>query len=326
MTHAPSLPRTSNSAAQNSPEPPQHKASPLRRRRRPLHSRTAYLLILPALAIFGIFSLGPAVFTLIISTFDWNWLNVSQSEFIGPENYQDMLSGAGTPSFWHTLWVTAQFVGAIVVLGTVISLALAMLLRHATALSLFGRAAVFIAFVTPQVATSIAWIWMYNDRFGVLNAMLQMVGLPRIDWLGSPTYAMAAVVIYTLWQGMGFTMMIFLGGLTTISQELSQAAKVDGCNAFQEFWHVTLPQLRPFVLFVVIITSINSLQAFTQFFVMTSGGPGQSFATATLGFEVYRQAFVSRETGYAAALAVVLFAITAALAVAQFRMNRRINR
>lgn len=292
-------------------------------RRRPLMSYMAYGFIAPALAIFLVFSILPSFVAVGISLFDWNWLNTSMSEFVGLDNYRDMFSGATTPSFWDTLFISFQFILAIVIFGTVISLAIAMLLRHSSRLTLFGRSAVFLAFVTPQVATSISWIWMYNDRFGVINALLRAVGLPGVDWLGDPQVALTAIIIYTLWHGTGFTMMIFLGGLTTLSRDLSEAAQLDGANAWQEFWHITLTQLRPFVTFVLIITSINSLQAFTQFFTMTSGGPG--YVTSTIGYEVYRQAFVTRNAGYAAALAIVLFAITAAMSAAQLRASRRLS-
>lgn len=289
-----------------------------------MQSRMAYVFILPAMAVFIVFILAPSLLTAVISLFDWNWLNMARSEFIGLDNYVQMLRGQTAPSFWHTMLISAIFVTAIVVLGTAISLGIALLLQHTSRLTLFARSAVFLAFVTPQVATSIAWMWMYNNRFGVLNAGLEFLGLPRIHWLGDPSYALVAIIIYTLWQGTGFTMMIFLGGLMTKSKEMSDAVKVDGANALQEFWYITLPQLRPFMIFVVIVTTIFSLQAFTQFFVMTSGGPG--YSTSPLGFEIYRQAFVVRNAGYAAALAVVLFIITAVLSWLQFRVNRRLSR
>lgn len=291
---------------------------------RPRNSRWAYVFVAPAVGVFAVFTILPSVATVVISLFDWNWLNMAKSDPIGVQNYTDLLSGATNPSFWGTLARTAVFVGAMVVLGTALGLAIAVLLRRPGRLSMLGRAAVFLAFVTPQVATSISWIWMYNDRFGVINAVLGAVHLPRIDWLGDPTTAMAAIIVYSLWHGTGFTMMIFIGGLTGVSRELGEAARVDGCNGRQEFFHVTLPELRPFVLFAVVVATIDALQAFTQFFVMTGGGPG--YATATLGLQVYQQAFVSHHAGYAASLAVVLFAVTAVTALAQQRLSRRLER
>ena len=287
-----------------------------------LRSPVAYLFVFPALAIFTAFTIGPTVFTFVMSTFKWNWLNASQNKFIGLQNYQDMLDGSADPPFFQTLGVSAYFVLAMVVGGTAISLSLALLLRSAARVFVAARTAVFLAHATPLVATSIVWVWIFNPRYGLANLVLSWFGIPNIDWLGNSSYAMPAVILYSLWHEVGFVTVIFLGGLTTISTELSEAAKLDGCNRWQEFWNITFPQLRPFVLFVVVISSVSSLQAFTQFFVMTNGGPD----VATLGFQLYQQAFVFRKTGYAAALAVVLFAITVALSILQLRTNHPTGR
>jgi multiple sugar transport system permease protein len=126
------------------------------------------------------------------------------------------------------------------------------------------------------------------------------------------------VIFVSLWHELGFIAIIILGGLTTMSEELSEAAQVDGCNAFQEFIHITLPQLRPVMFFVVVISTITSLQAFTQFFTMTGG----DYGTGTLSYAIYQQAFVVFHTGYAAALAIVLLVITAVLSILQFTLNR----
>lgn len=289
-----------------------------------LRSPVAYLLILPALLIFLVFTIGPTVFTFIVSTFKWNWLNPDQNKFVGLANYQMLVDGSQDPPFAATLLTSGYFVGAMVVGGTAISLALAMLLRKAGRINVAARTAVFLAHVTPLVATSIVWVWIFNPRFGLANLVMSWFGIPNIDWLGNSRFAMPAVIIYSLWHEIGFTTVIFLGGLTTISTELAEAARLDGCNAWQEFWNVTFPQLRPVVIFVIVVSSVASLQAFTQFFMMTGGGPG--FDTATLGFQLYQQAFVFRKTGYAAALAVVLFGITVALSILQLRTTRSLGR
>jgi ABC-type sugar transport system permease subunit len=287
-------------------------------------SPVAYLFVLPALAIFTVFTIGPTIFTFVVSTFKWNWLNTSQNTFIGLQNYRDLVNGSTDPPFGQTMLVSGYFVVAMVVGGTVISLALALLLRAAGRLFVAARAAVFLAHVTPLVATSIVWVWIFNPRYGLANVVLGLFGIGSIDWLGNSASAMPAVIIYSLWHEIGFTTLVFIGGLTTLSTELSEAARLDGAGRRQEFWYVTFPQLRPVVVFVVLISAVTSLQAFTQFFTMTSGGPG--FDTATLGFQLYQQAFVFRKTGYAAALAVVLFAITIALSVLQLRTSRSLDR
>ncbi|MFH5877723.1 carbohydrate ABC transporter permease [Arthrobacter sp. NA-172] len=289
-----------------------------------LRSPVAYLLILPALAIFLVFTIAPTVFTFVVSTFKWNWLNPDQNKFVGLANYQMFVDGSQDPPFAGTLATSTYFVVVMVVGGTAISLGLAMLLRRAGKINVAARTAVFLAHVTPLVATSIVWVWIFNPRFGLANLVMSWFGISNIDWLGNSHFAMPAVIIYSLWHEIGFTTVIFLGGLTTISTELSEAARLDGCNGWQEFWNVTFPQLRPVTIFVIVVSSVASLQAFTQFFMMTNGGPG--FDTATLGFQLYQQAFVFRKTGYAAALAVVLFAITVALSILQLRTTRSPDR
>ncbi len=299
-------------------------AASRRHRRRPLNSAWGYVLVAPAMLVFAVFSIGPTVFAFGISLFDWNYLNAAKSTFVGLENYLRLADLDRDPSFLQTMGVSLYFVGAMVIGGTVMSLALAMLMRRATKLMLAARASVFLAHVTPIVATSLVWIWIYNPRFGLANGVLHLFGMDSLDWLGSRSTAMISIIVYTLWHEVGFTMIIFVGGLATISGELSEAARVDGATGLKEFWYITLPQLTGYVIFVVVIGSIASLHAFTQFFMLTGGGPDH--ATATLGYQLYQQAFVFRKTGYGAALAVVLFTICAVLSLSQLRLSRRLNR
>lgn len=295
-----------------------------RRRVRPLASPVAYLFVLPALVIFAVFTIFPTLFTFVLSTFKWNYLNAAMSRFTGADNYLALLDTKRNPSFAYTMGVSFYFVGAMVVGGTVLSLLLAVLVSRATKAMVAVRSAMFLAYVAPLVATSLVWVWIFNPRYGLANVVLAMLGHSGIDWLGNPHTAMPAIIIYSLWHDLGFTTIVFVGGLTTLSTELSEAAKLDGASAWQEFINVTLPQLRPFVVFVVVIGSVSSLHAFTQFFVLTGGGPG--YATATLGFQLYQQAFIIRNTGYAAALAVVLFLITIVLSMLQLYASRSVGR
>lgn len=295
-----------------------------RRIRRALTSRWAYGFVLPALLIFTVFTIGPTIYAFAISGFEWNWLNPDLIEFVGAKNYVDLIQGNRDPSFFSTMMTSLYFVSAMVIGGTVLSLALAMLLRPNTKLLYGVRTVVFLAYITPVVATSIVWVWIYNPRFGLANSLLRLFGGGPVDWLGNDSTAMLAVILFSLWHELGFTTIVFIGGLTTLDKSLSEAARIDGASWWSEFRFVTLPQLRPFVAFVIVIASVSSLQAFTQFFVMTGGGPG--FDTATLGYAVYQQAFVYRKTGYAAALAVVLFVLTAGLSVLQMQASRRARR
>ncbi|MDH6137152.1 multiple sugar transport system permease protein [Kitasatospora sp. MAA4] len=291
--------------------------------RRVRESPMGWLYTAPALLIFSVFIIGPTAYTLYVSLFHWNALNTAKSKYIGLANYRSLL-GSTAPSFLSSAWHSLYFSGAMVIGGTALSLAFALLLQRGGRLLGAARVAVFAPHATPVVATSLAWVWIFNPQFGLADTLLKAVHLPQPGWLQSTTWAMPSVIAYSLWHEVGFTVVLFLGGLAVISPELSEAARVDGANAWQEFWHVTWPQLRPVTLFVVIITSISSLQAFTQFYEMSQGGP--VYATTTLSFLLYQEAFVFFDTGYGAALAIVLFAVTAAFTLLQRRTGDRISR
>lgn len=289
--------------------------------RGPLTSRIAYLFVLPALLVFAVFTIAPTIYTFVISTFQFNRLNPSMSKFAGAKNYIDLISNQTVPPFWSTVWVSLYFTGAMVIGGTVIGLLCALLLQRGGMWLASMRTMIFLPHVTPLIATSLVWVWIFNPQFGLANAILHVFGIPNIDFLHDSRWAMPAVILYSLWHESGFVTIVFLGGLTTISGDLSEAAKLDGATRWQEFWYITFPQLRPVIALVVLISSVSSLQAFTQFFTMTGGGPGSSYATSTLGFQLYQQQFVFSHTGYAAALAVVLFLVTAALGLIQLRVQ-----
>lgn len=291
--------------------------------RRARNGPLAVGLTLPALLIFAVFTILPTAYTFVISLFDWNPLNVAQSRFIGAGDYTKLF-GHATPSFAASGLTSLYFTAGMVIGGTALSLAIAVLLQRGGALLGAVRVAVFVPHVTPLVATSIVWVWIFNPQFGLANAVLHLFGLSGVDWLDNSATAMPAVLAYSLWHEVGFTVVIFLGGLSVISGELGEAARVDGANRWQEFWYVTWPQLRPVTVFVVTISTISSLQAFTQFFLMTGGGPVH--ATTTLSFLLYQEAFVFFHTGYAAALAVVLFVVTALFTLLQFRTRRSSSR
>jgi ABC-type sugar transport system permease subunit len=291
---------------------------PRKRRRkvpRALSGPAGYLFTAPALAIFAVFTILPTIYTLYISLFNWNSLNVSRSKFRGLQNYQELFTENDFPvSALNSLYFTV----AMVIGGTALSLVIALLLQRGGRWIAATRVAVFTPYVTPLVATSIAWIWILNQKFGLLNLALQALGIAGPNWLLSPTWAMPSVIAYSLWHELGFTTIVFLGGLSVLSPELGEAARVDGVNRWQEFWYVTWPQLRPVTVFVITITMIMSLQAFTQFYAMTQGGPGT--ATTTVSVLLYEQ--IATRTGYGAAIAVVLFIVTAALTLIQRKTSR----
>ena len=291
--------------------------TPRRRRTVPrvLVSPTGYLFAAPALLIFAVFTIAPTIYMFYISLYKWNALNVARSRYLGLGNYAELFSENDFPA---SALNSLVFVVATVVGGVILSLAIALLLQRGGRWVAASRVAVFTPYVTPLVATSIAWIWILNEKFGLANLFLKLFGISGPNWLLSSTWAMPAVIAYSLWHEVGFTTIVFLGGLSVLSPELGEAARVDGVNRWQEFWYVTWPQLRPVTVFVITITTIMSLQAFTQFYAMTQGGPG--LATTTISVLLYSE--ITTRTGYGAAIAVVLFLITVAMTLIQRKTSR----
>lgn len=276
-----------------------------------------YLLVTPASLIFLLFILGPTLYVFYISFFRWNLLDSAHSRFIGVHNYASMLTSG---SFWHSVWITIYFILGTVPTGVIISLAIAIFLMRSFRGRGFVRLAAFSPYVTPIVATSIVFIWIFNPQFGLLNGILHALHLPELEWLQSPHWAMPGIIIYTMWHTLGFNIIIFMSGLSGVSQELGEAARIDGATKWQEFRHVLWPLLSPTTLFVLIISTIEAIKAFTQFFTMTQGGPVN--ATTTTGYLLYQEAFIFYHTGYAAAITVFLFAFMAVLTYFQMRASR----
>lgn len=304
------------------------KAGNRQRGRRPSarsfrHTRTGWLYSAPAVLIFGAFVIIPTIYTFYVSLWKWNVLNPSLSVYRGLGNYHQLLTAAD-PSFARSLANSLYFTGAMVLAGTAISLCLALLLQSGGSALNASRVAIYLPTASPLVATSLIWSWVYNPRFGLANWVLHLLHLPTSAWTEGQATAMPAVILFSLWHEVGFTTIVFLGGLTIINDEYGEAARVDGAGPWREFWYITWPQLRPVTYFVVIITTILSLQSFTQFYQLSHGGPNN--ATTTLSFLVYEESQVLQNTGYAAALAVVLFAITIVFTLVRWRTSPRLGR
>jgi multiple sugar transport system permease protein len=196
----------------------------------------------------------------------------------------------------------------------------AILNQKLTGVRLF-RTIFFLPVVSSWVAVSVVWATLLDPSVGVLNWLLGLVGLPRIDWLGDPNWAMPAIVIITIWKTLGFTMVIWLAGLQAIPRELYDASKVDGANFWQSFRYVTLPLLAPTTAFLLITGVITSFQVFTPVYVLTKGGPLDS--TDVVVYRIFDRAFAELKMGYASALAWVLFAVIFVLTALQFWFIRR---
>ena len=292
------------------------------RRRRSLRGHTsfiAFLFLFPFMLLFVVFRAGPVLAALGLSFTSYDVL--SPPTWVGPYNYANILFGteAATRLFWRSIANTLYFTAGQVGFEMICGLALAMLVnaRLLKAKSLW-RVFFYTPVVTSLVASSMIWLWLYHPEAGFLNAILKGLGLPTLKWLESTTLAMPSIILMAVWQGAGWSMVIYLAGLQGIPESLYEAARIDGANSWQQFWRVTLPLLMPVTLFIVIMSCISSLQVFSQVFVMTQGGPLNS--TITVTYHMYLNAFRFYRLGYASAMSFLLFLVILAISV----LNNRI--
>ena len=275
-----------------------------------------YLFILPNMIGIFIFVLGPVIAGLLLSFTKWDLL--SSPVWIGISNYKELLHDS---LFWTSLKNTAYYAVLTVPAFLIFSLLLAILVnRSLKGINIF-RAIYFIPVVTSVTAISIVWKWIYNPEFGILNFLLDLIGVSPKQWLNDPKLAMLCIAIMSVWHGVGYDMMISLAGLKEIPSQLYEAAKIDGASRMQMFLWITLPLLTPTLFFLLVINLIGSFQVFGEIYVMTDGGPGN--ATLTYSYFLYQNAFLWFKMGYAASLGYVLFLIIFILTLIQFRLLGR---
>jgi ABC-type sugar transport system permease subunit len=271
----------------------------------------AYVLIAPAVLASLAFLYVPMVFSGYWSFTKYNGFLPAQ--WVGFQNYAELFQD---PVFRKALWNTVLFVTFGMGIGPVLGLFTALLLNQSVRFRAFFRAAYFLPVMTSLVVVATIWKILLNQH-GIINQILGVFGAPSIGWLGNTTTALPAVTITSIWQGFGFETVVFLAALQAIPRDYYDAAKVDGATYRQQLRHVTLPGLRPTIMFVYIIGIIGSFQVFDQIYVMTSGGPINS--TRTLVFDLYDR-FYSLQLGEASAVAYVLVAILATLSFIQMRL------
>lgn len=297
-------------------EPVERPRSVFRDRLEPI---LGFGLLLPSLLVFLVFFYAPAAFLAYISFFHWN-LFTSRSQFIGLGNFVILFA---QPLFWQALFTSLYFAAVMVPAATLLSLGLALLLREGMQSRRKGalRSMVFLPHVTPVVATSIIWIWLFDPQFGLLNSMLGFFHLPQPGWLASTHWAMPAVILYSLWHSLGLYTVLFLGALATLPRSVLEAAQVDGAKRWYLFRRVIWPLVSPVTFFVVVLATINTLQSFSQIYTLT-GGPhggagGPAFATTTDSLLVYQTAFLYQHFSLASAMSLILFALILGLALIQ---------
>jgi multiple sugar transport system permease protein len=276
----------------------------------------------PALLILFLFFVLPVLGALILSLTDFDiyaLASLKNLRFVGLRNYAELLS---SPPFWQALGVTAEFVILGAPLSIAASLGTALLINAKSAwLKPVFRTALFAPVVSTIVAVAVIWRYLLHQQYGALNAALGLLGVKPIDWLGDPRWALPAIIFFAVWKTYGYNMIIFAAGLQAVPEDLYDAARLDGANAWGRFFNVTLPSLAPLVALVSILTVAGYLQLFAEPYVMTQGGPLQ--ATTSVLYFMYEQGFKWWSLGSASAVAFLLFLITLLITAAQLGVARR---
>jgi multiple sugar transport system permease protein len=284
-------------------------------------TRAGWMFVAPALGLIALFFVVPVVAGLLLSFTDFDIYAIgdpSTVRLVGLRNYANILADR---EFWGALRNTLIFVVAGGPLSVLTSLVAALLVnaRMVRWKSAF-RVILFSPFVTTLVAVAIVWRYLYHPQYGLIDYVLRQMGLPAVDWLGNPHWAMPAIILFSIWKTFGYNMLIFVAGLQNIPEELYEAARIDGAGAWARFRHVTVPSLGPTFLLVGVTTMISQFQLFAEPYVMTQGGPLRS--TVSLILLMYEQGFRWWRLGYAAALAFILLALVLAGTMVQLRLRR----
>lgn len=283
--------------------------------------RAAVFFLAPALGIILLFFLLPVAASLLLSITDFDiyaLADIRNIRLVALRNYRELL---GNALFWKALGNTLYFTVVGGPLTVVVALTAALLVNSKAArFKPLFRTIYFAPVVTTIVAVAVVWKYLYHPRFGLLNRMLELIGIGPIDWLGDPHWSMPAIILLAVWKNFGYTMIIFVAALQAIPEELYEAARIDGASPLQQFRHVTLPMLAPTFLFVGIITAIGYLQIFPEPYVMTRGGPVNS--TLSVVMLMYEQGFRWWNMGYAAAVAFVLFIFIGVATILQLRLQK----
>lgn len=282
---------------------------PSRRLFRRREALAGFLFVLPAALLFLVFRLAPVVGGFAVSVLDVKITGAF--EFVGLKNFARLVND---PSFWQSFWVTVIYTVLVVPLLMAISIGLALLVRRVAPFIKFFRAAFFIPSITSLVLAGAVFVWVFNAG-GAIPRLMEILGGDGRSWLSHPALALIAVVVVAVWGRFGFDMLIVLARLQDLPREIDEAAMVDGASAWQRFWYITFPQLKPVLFFLMVIETTFSFQVFDVVYVLTGGGP--SGATNVLGLLLYHEAFQLFHFGYAAAIGVAMCILLVIMAAIQ---------
>jgi multiple sugar transport system permease protein len=274
----------------------------------------AWLFILPSMIGFILFFAIPAVRGVFISFTDWDMLTPAKP--VGLANYQKLLTD---PAFWKALWVTLNYVVINIFFQTVMAILIAVLMDRLTR-SIWVRGVLILPYLFANVVVGLLWLWMLDPTLGIVNVFLEAIGIGRQPFLGSPSQAIASIAWINIWRHMGYTALLVFAGLQTIPKDVYEAGGIDGASELRMFWSITLPLLRPVLVFVLVTTIIGSFQVFDTIAITTQGGPAQ--ATRVIMWYIYEYAFNRFNMGYATAVSIVLLLILIMVTLVQMRVLR----
>lgn len=276
-----------------------------------------FLFILPAMLPLLLFWILPVVFSGGLSFTDWDMMS-ENIRFMGIKNYTSLLKD---PGFAKVLKNTLIFAVGSTIPTIILGMLIALVMNGARRGTDVYRTIIFAPYITPMVAVSVVWSWIFEPRVGILNYLMGLVGLPASQWLQSSKTAMVSVLIVTIWKSLGWTMIFYMEAIRKVPRSLLEAAAIDGANGFWRFIKITLPMISPTTFFLIIMSTISSLQAYDQIQVLTQGGPAG--ATRTLLYYYYQEAFRNFNTGKASAVALILVIITVILSLAETAISKK---
>lgn len=279
-------------------------------------AKWGYLFILPNFLGFMIFTMIPVFASMVISFCNWDIVN--PMKFVGFENYISLFHD---DIFVHSLLNTLYFTILTVPLGIILALFLAVLLNTPFKGVKVYRTIAFLPVITSMVSIALVWSLLYDTDSGIFNQILNIFGIKSVEWLTNTKMAMISLAIMSIWKGLGYNMTIYIAGLQGIPQQLYEAAKIDGANAIQRFFNITVPLLSPTTYFITVMSVIGALQVFDQAYILTSGGPADS--TKTIVMYLYNNAFQYLKMGYASSMAYILFLIIFVISFIQSKYSKK---
>ncbi|MBB6673267.1 carbohydrate ABC transporter permease [Cohnella nanjingensis] len=282
-------------------------------KRRLKEAMAGYAFMSPVILILGCFLLLPILYAIFLSLHKVNLLGHVSYKFTGTANFERMIDD---PRLWIALRNTAKYALIVVPCQTFLALVLAAILNMKLRFRNFFRVAYYLPTVTSSAVLVLIFMWIYN-RNGLLNYLLEAVGLPTYNWLGDPTVALFGIMIMNIWSTAPLFMVIYLAALQDIPDSLYEAAEIDGANAWQKFWRITVPQLQPVTFYVLVMGIIGTFQLFDQSYIFSGGSGGPNNATLTMVLLIYQYAFKNMDMGYASALAFMLAVVIMLITLVQ---------